>query len=545
MAKESGKKPTLFAREATGLVREAGFWDTVVYNILPLAPGIILAYQLFWIPGTFPGGSIVGAMIMACVLAICIATPYGLLSMAMPRTSADYVATSRIIHPGIGLGSSLVLTWSSVLSAGYYGLAFTWWAVTPAVSVIGVSTGNSGLVQWGATLSTFPYNFIIGALGTILSCVVIAAGMRRLMIYQNILFIVGMIGMVIMAAILITTPQSVFITQFNQFALPYTKQADSYHYIIQQAAARGMQYPGTYTWPATVSVLPAIMASGMWTWFSVAQTGEVKGAATRRHWYTMILAAVIQYAILIVMVLLIFNTIGEQFISSANFLYSTAPDVYAIPVAPMLPLLAGLIPGGIIIPCVIVLTFLTWTPLIDYIQLLQPVKALFAWSFDRILPEKVSDVNERTHSPLYAITICGLIGIGLFIWASAPGWGAGFFQLLIIAAVAGNVTISITGITAILFPYVKRDLYKASAAKIEVLGIPLCVIAGVITVLVQCFLAYMYLTDLRYGMTMPVQGAALNLGLLVVGVVIYYIAKAIRTRQGINLDYLFKEVPPE
>jgi len=256
----------------------------------------------------------------------------------------------------------------------------------------------------------------------------------------------------------------------------------------------------------------------------------------------MILAAVIQYAILIAMVLLIFNTIGEEFIGSANFLYSTAPDVYAIPVAPMLPLLAGLIPGGIIIPWVIVLTFLTWTPLIDYIQLLQPVKALFAWSFDRILPEKVSDVNERTHSPLYAITICGLIGIGLFVWAVA---GAGFFQLLIIAAVAGNVTISITGITAILFPYVKRDLYKASTAKIEVLGIPLCVIAGVITVLVQCFLAYMYVSDLRYGMTMPVAGAALNLGLLVVGVVIYYIAKAIRTRQGINLDYLFKEVPPE
>jgi len=119
---------------------------------------------------------------------------------------------------------------------------------------------------------------------------------------------------------------------------------------------------------------------------------------------------VIQYTILIVMVLLIFNTIDEQFIASANYLYSVAPDKYAIPVAPMLPLLAGLIPGGILPPWFIVLTFIPWTPLIHFIQLVQPVKALFAWSFDRLLPARVSSVNERTHSPLNAIVICGALG---------------------------------------------------------------------------------------------------------------------------------------
>jgi len=542
MGTESRRAPTPFLREATGLVREVGFFDTFVYNVLPLAPGICLAYWLFWIPGTFPGGNIIWAMLVALVLAICIASSYGILSMAMPRTSADYVATSRIIHPALGVGSSLVLTWTSLLSAGYYGLAFTWWAVTPALSVIGVTTGNLGLVEYAGMLSTFPWNFVIGTIGTIISCLMIAAGMRRLMIYQNILFIVGMIGMVIMGAILFVTPQSVFISRFNEFAQPFTHQADSYHYIIEEAAAAGMQYPGTYSFSATLPIIPAVMASGMWTWFSVAQTGEVKGAATRRHWSSMILAAVFQYALLIVMIVLIFNTIGEQFMSSANYLYSAAPAKYAIPVAPMLPLLAGLIPGGIVIPWIIVLTFMTWTPLIDYIQTLQPVKALFAWSFDRILPEKVAEVNERTHSPLYAIAICGIIGIALFVWAVA---GAGFFQLLIIAAVGGNLTISITAITAIVFPYVKRDLYRASPAKMDVIGIPLCVIVGVITVISQLFLAYFYITEPRLGMTMPLQGAAVNIGFLVVGIALYYVARSIRARQGISLDYLFREIPPE
>ena len=32
-----------------------------------------------------------------------------------------------------------------------------------------------------------------------------------------------------------------------------------------------------------------------------------------------------------------------------------------------------------------------------------PIRTLFAWSFDRLLPERLSDVNERTHSPVLAI----------------------------------------------------------------------------------------------------------------------------------------------
>jgi amino acid transporter len=542
MGVESKKKPAAFLREATGLVREVGFWDAVVYNILPLSPGICLAYWLFWIPGTFPGGSIVWAMIVACVLAMFIASSFGILSMAMPRTSADYVAMSRIVHPGLALGSSVVLTFSSLLSAGYIAIAFTWWAVTPALSVIGATTGNFGLVQWAGTLSTAPWNFVVGMVGMIISCVVIAAGMRRLMIYQNILFVIGTIGLVVMAGILLATPQSVFIAQFNSFAQPFTKQADSYHYIIQEAAANGMEYPGTYNFAATIPVIPAIMASGMWTWWSVAFTGEVKGAATRRHWYSTLYAAVIQYAILIVMVLLIFNTIGEQFIASANYLYSVAPDKYAIPVAPMLPLLTGLVPGGILIPWFIVLTFITWTPLIHFIQLVQPVKALFAWSFDRLLPSKVADVSERTHSPLLAIAICGVMGTVFFVWAV---WGPGFFELLILAGLCGAVVMFLMGITATVFPYVKRELYQASPAKIEVGGIPLCTIAGVITIIAMLFVAYIYVTDPRLGMTKPVEGLTLTFGLLIGGIIYYYIVRAFRARQGISLDYLFKEIPPE
>jgi hypothetical protein len=80
---------------------------------------------------------------------------------------------------------------------------------------------------------------------------------------------------------------------------------------------------------------------------------------------------------------------------------------------------------------------------------------------------------------------------------------------------------------------------------IEVAGIPLCTIAGIVTVVAELFVAYIYVTDSRLGMTEPIQGLALTFGILLVGIIGYYISRAIRARQGINLDYLFKEIPPE
>ena len=29
-----------------------------------------------------------------------------------------------------------------------------------------------------------------------------------------------------------------------------------------------------------------------------------------------------------------------------------------------------------------------------------PIRSVFAWSFDRLLPERLAEVNERTHSPV-------------------------------------------------------------------------------------------------------------------------------------------------
>lgn len=532
---------TFLLRKATGLVREAGFWDTVVYNMLPAAPGVVLAFYVFWLPGTFPGSSIPWAMVAACLATLFVASSFGLLALAMPRTAGDYVATSRILHPAVGLGSSLLLVFSSILSVGYWALAWTIMAFIPALSVVGSTTGNSGLMDLAGKLAVPPWNFIIGAAAIALVSYMMALGIRKLMRFQNILYIIAMVGLVIIAVVLIATPRETYIARFNEFANPITQQADTYHYYIDEAAKGGME-TAPVSFAGTLPVFAAIMTMGMWSWWSVAFAGEVKGTGTRRHWYAMLVANVVNYAIMIVLVLLLYRTIGEDFIGAANYVSATAPDVYGLPMAPILPLLVAIIPKGVFVPVLIAVTFIAWTPLVHFIQMVQPVRALFAWSFDRLLPAKVAEVDVRTHAPLVAIVIVAVIGVGFLAWSV---WAASFFAALVLAALAGAGVMIIMGVTAVAFPFVNRQLYQSSPGRIGVLGVPLCVIAGVVTILVEVFISYFYITDSRLGLSNPVGAVALTVGLLAAGAIYYFIARAVRAKQGIELDYIFKSVPPE
>ena len=125
-------------------------------------------------------------------------------------------------------------------------------------------------------------------------------------------------------------------------------------------------------------------------------SGEIKGGATRKQWYAMLWATLIQYSIFIVMTLLLYKTVGQQFIASVNFLSTANPAAYALPAPPYLVLLTSVIPGGFILPFIISFSFIAWVPLVHFIQFIQAIRAHFAMAFDRVL--RLSWGRERAHT---------------------------------------------------------------------------------------------------------------------------------------------------
>ena len=60
----------LYQRQATGLVREAGTWSTLVYNINFVSIGLMMMFALQLEPAFYPGGNIIGSYLLSLVIVL-------------------------------------------------------------------------------------------------------------------------------------------------------------------------------------------------------------------------------------------------------------------------------------------------------------------------------------------------------------------------------------------------------------------------------------------------------------------------------------------
>src|SRR5258708_9079320 len=115
-----------------------------------------------------------------------------------------------------------------------------------------------------------------------------------------------------------------------------------------------------------------------------------------------------------------------------------------------------------------------------------PVRSFFAWSFDGLMPEKLADVNERTHSPVTAIVVVNVIIAGLVIWSVYSN----VFQLVLgLIVLAGCLGVVIVAAAAIALPLRRPELYRASPANVKFLGVPVLFIVAPLSIAVFVALA--------------------------------------------------------
>jgi APA family basic amino acid/polyamine antiporter len=104
-------------------------------------------------------------------------------------------------------------------------------------------------------------------------------------------------------------------------------------------------------------------------------------------------------------------------------------------------------------------------------------------------------------------------------------------------------------IAAVLLPYIKPDLYKASPiAKYKILGIPLITVAGVIFAGFLIFLLYQWLFDPNglYGIGLSnVSSVIYMLAMYLLALAIYLGFKWYRRREGIDISKIYEEIPVE
>jgi APA family basic amino acid/polyamine antiporter len=98
--------PTAFQRQATGLVREAGWLDVLIYNLNFISIGLMAAFLFNTTIPFYPGVNAYLNVLIAFVLIIPLSFVFAMFAAAMPRSGGDYVYVSRTLHPALGMMSS-------------------------------------------------------------------------------------------------------------------------------------------------------------------------------------------------------------------------------------------------------------------------------------------------------------------------------------------------------------------------------------------------------------------------------------------------------
>jgi len=533
-----------FARKTSGLVRQASIFDTFAYNVAASSFVGALAFYFYTI-NWLPGGNLLAA-IPAMLPAFSIALTYAMLTATMPRSGGDYVFNSRILSPSLGFAFNFSLEFWQLFFMGFNLYFISFVGIGPAVNMIGYLADNPFLMEVGLAIATPVNAFIIGTALNIVMMIITLMGTRRLLLLNNILFILMIAGSIAAIGVLALNSQTQFTQVFNRFMWKfggaYGNTANPYQAVIEGAQTSG------YTVPPFVFAapcVPLVAGSVIWTFYESYIAGEVKRAdSLRRNLFSMAGAGLFNIILLTLLLYFFYRTLGYEFTASVGYLSLMNPEglMWADP-AMLNTFFMGLIAQNVLLAAVITVGLsightIIYQPCIT----LQCIRCLFAWSMDRLAPEKLSEVNPRFKSPIYAtIAAFGLAEVFLVILMLFPNAMWPIYASTVIGPAFSCMFLP--AITAILLPYRRRDIYEVSPAKREIGGIPALTICGFIQAGFILFLAYEYATWPGFGISSP--GLLfLNFGMILVGFILYWIIRAVRRRQGIDIDLAFKEIPP-
>ena len=520
----------MFVRNATGLVRELTAFDAfnLVFAAVLIPVGISQALNFG--AAAFPGANIALAFILGAILLLGFGGVYVYFTLAMPRSGGDYVWVSRALHPFFGFVVNVTLTFVFVNWVAFNFTTMMTLFVPAAGYVMGWS---QSVVGWFASQG---HQFLVASILTLLFTLLMLRGTKFAARFMRVMFVIVWIGMALWYIGLLVTSNQTFVANFRSLTNVDPQQI--------MAIAKNAGFTSVSGLNLTMTLLAMLWAFQNLTGFEWTGyfAGEVKNV--RRTVITSVVGGLIVSAVLYALgSLLVYRTVGFDLFSSLSYAGANASSNLPASVNYVLPALTRFfnLPG--ILKAAIALAFLLaiiwWTPA----GFLLGTRNLFAWSFDRMAPDWIADVHPTLHTPVKATIIMGIY-IELLNWLNIYG-GLSNFLINIIAVMA--VAFIFVGLAAVVFPYRRKDLFNNApdAVRRKVFGIPIMVIAGVVTMISWLFVLIAAFTASQFGLKVTALAMIEAFAVPIIAIIWYFIALAVRKRQGINMSQVFSEIPPE
>lgn len=530
----SEEKKTVFAREATGLVREIGPLDSFIMVVgIILGLGWITAFSAMWY--LFPGVNTTITFLLIAIFALPNGLYYVLATTVMPRSGGGgYLPLSRTIHPLLGLVSSFIFATALIVNEGYTANWIVTLGISDPLGSYATITSNPSLTNLASTLGSTNWSFLVGSMVLVILTLLAILGSRVILRVNLVVFAIGILGQLVMISLLATSSPATFQAALDKFSGP-----GAYTNIINLASSNGFTWPSSWLLPTLLALPLAWFLTTGYAW-NTYFSGEIRKVSR-----TMTISVVGGLAYFVIMfgalAYLIPRAVGSTFNFSANYLYNKG--LYPLSVPPFSTSFIALLNSNPFLNAFLIITLVSFGILIINAWYFIISRIFLAWSFDRAIPSAFGKVSDTYHSPVWAI-----IATGFFAWLALA-----FYSFL--PAISGVVNLTyiyifgliFDGLAGIALPLRYKTMFNQSPplAQKKLGKIPWISILGVYSVIFLGSLLALSLYNPAIAGPLGYQTAAIIIGVAVLAIVIYYSMKAYNAKRGLDMDLVFKQIPPE
>ncbi|HET9671612.1 MAG TPA: APC family permease [Actinomycetota bacterium] len=530
----------VFIRQSSGLTRQISARDALMYSAMN--PGLLYALvYIVWAPAFFPGAHM-GIGVLFVLLIFPVAALYWYLSVSMPRSGGEYIYISRTLHPSLGLFASFVI---SITALSWTGQLQDWWirwGLADSIRSVGISSGNEGWIDLANFIDQPIVRFLIGTTALVLTGWLFLKGAKAMMRVSYWAVAFAWLAVVILGILLLVTGQDGFRDNFDRLS------GARYDEILEAGRQAGAIFGISFV-PMMYAAVTYINLNTLGQTFSANLAGEVRGVA-RSQALALFGSLVMQMAIWFALYMLVYGIVGTNFMHSLASIW--ASDASQLPPAlvhehttsePVPMLLVAFMTGNPILQLLFGLSFIvaTWVSLAGLG--FAPIRNVFAWSFDRLTPTKLSEITTKYRAPLWSI-VAVILTAEIFLWLGI--YSAAYSSAILYSIVAWFLGWIVLGIAGIVYPYRRKELFEAGppATQRRIAGIPVISILGFLTLAVSIFTEWAVAQPFFKGEAEANQYVTV-LGMALAPVVIYLVAHFYHKSKGIPLSLQFSQVPPE
>jgi amino acid transporter len=518
-------------------------YSAFIYNILTM--GLIFPWTYLWAPGALPGGKLVWGILLATLLEIPIAFAYVWLSTALPRSGGDYVFQSRAF--GGFWGFTLLMSGFVIWILQWVALSgwlLSYLGFAPLFLGLGATLKSAALSTIGVWFTSSWGIIIVSVLNALLSLVLLVSGFKNYVKVQYVMFYSILAAFATMLIVLFTTSPASFVEHLNAFAVASGGITNFYQTAVEATKAAGINLNPPFSLLATLLVAPIAWTSVQWATYSAEQNGEIKDARSFKNQSFILVGSLIVTGILLALLAAGIERVGgSEFLAVSGAGYWSGIAEAKISGFWLWPnILAVALTASPFVVLIIALGYILNSFQIVCNCYIGVTRIMVGMSLDRLLPEWVSRVHEKLHTPVNAHLAYFIASIPvIFLYNLYPKW----VSLTLGVTFACGYVFAASSLAGALLPYRAKEVYEASpGAKYKLGKIPWVTILGGIGFVFGSAMVLSYMFAPQLGLVSKLAYSVV-FGIIAISAIWYFLAKQAQKARGINVDYAFKEIPPE